>query len=169
MKKLSFLALTVVAMTNNINAQEQTKQLTPKTEKMSTTKTSAAPVKAFFDAFAKGDYQGILDAFHPETTITGVREAKRKTNEVYGTYKGIDGAKEMLTNLGNAFDTQSFTVENIVGGEGIAFANGKFVHKLKSTGKLYPSDWALYAVIKDGKIYEYHFYEDTAKFEEANK
>lgn len=135
---------------------------------MSTTNTSTVPVRVFFDAFAQGDFEGILNAFHPETTITGIREGERKEKDMYGTYKGTEGVKEFLTNLGNAFDTQSFSVENIVGGEGIAFANGKFVHKVMATGKLFPSDWALYAVIKDGKIYEYHFYEDSARFEEAN-
>lgn len=139
-----------------------------KNRKMSTTNDSTAPIKAFFDAFAKGDFEGILNAFHAETTITGIREDERKEKDLYGTYKGIEGVKEFLTKLGNTFDTQSFSVENIIGGEGIAFANGKFVHKVKATGKLFPSDWALYAVIRDGEIYEYHFYEDSARFEEAN-
>lgn len=136
---------------------------------MSTTNSSTAPVQAFFDAFGKGDFQGILDTFHPETTITAVREDKRSGNEIYGTYKGTEGVKDFLTNLGNAFDTQSFSVENIAGGGDVAFANGKFVHKLKSTGNLFPSDWALYVVVKDDKIFEYHFYEDSARFEKANK
>ncbi len=130
---------------------------------------SSLPIKAFFEAFGKGNFQGILDAFHPDVTITAVRNVDRINGQLYGTYKGNDGVKEFLTNLGNAFDTQSFSVENVVGGDGVAFANGKFVHKLKTNGNLYPSDWALYAVIKDNKIFEYHFYEDTATFEEANK
>jgi uncharacterized protein len=129
---------------------------------------STAPVQAFFNAFAKGDFQGILDAFHPDVTITAVRESERSGNEIYGTYKGIEGVKAFLTNLGGTFDTQAFSVENIVGGEGVAFANGKFVHKLKATEKLFPSDWALYVVEKDDKIFEYHFYEDSQKFAEAN-
>ncbi|MGV8963380.1 MAG: nuclear transport factor 2 family protein [Candidatus Saccharimonadaceae bacterium] len=135
---------------------------------MSIINTSTVPVKVFFDAFAKGNFEGILNAFHPQTTIVAIREGERREKDFYGTYKGVEGVKEFLKNLGDAFDTQSFSVENIVGGEGIAFANGKFVHKLKATGRLFPSDWVLYAVIKNRKIYEYHFYEDSAKFEEAN-
>ncbi len=129
---------------------------------------SSEPVKTFFEAFIKGDFQGILDTFHVDTTITAIREAERNSGSLYGTYKGSAGVKEFLNNLGNTFDNQSFSVENIVGGEGIAFANGRFVHKVKATEKLYPSDWALFTVIKEGKIYEYHFYEDSARFEEAN-
>lgn len=130
---------------------------------------SSTPVKAFFEAFGKGDFQGILDAFHPDTTLIGIREADRFAQDLYGTYRGIEGVKVFLTNLDETFETQAFSVENIVGGEGVAFANGKFVHKVKATGKLFPSDWALYAVIKEGKIYEYHFYEDSATFEASNR
>jgi len=136
---------------------------------MSTRNISATVVQAFFEAFGKGDFEEILNTFHPETTITGIREAKRNPGDLYGTYKGIEGVKEFLSGLENTFDTQSFSVENIIGENEIAFANGKFVHKIKTTGRLFSSSWALHAVIKDGKIYEYHFFEDSAKFEEANK
>ncbi len=169
MKRLIFILLLLNISGTTLIAQTNSKIHNQKPKKeMSTPNHSETPVKAFFEAFGKGDYQGILDAFHPETTITAVRDGER--NSVYaGTYKGAEGVKEFLANLGSTFDTQSFTVENIVGRQTVAFANGKFVHKVKSTGKLFPSDWALYAVIKDGKIYEYHFYEDSAKFEEANR
>lgn len=164
--KTTFLIL-LLASSIALSAQEKNNSSTKNSKSMNTTLTSEAPVKAFFQAYSKGDYQGILDVFHPETTITAVREGA--VNGYIGTYKGIDGVKEFLTNLGKTFDTQLFTVENIVGGHGVAFANGKFVQKVKATEKRFASDWALYAVIKDGKIYEYHFYEDSAKFEEANR
>lgn len=130
---------------------------------------STAPVKAFFEAFGKGDFQAILDTFHPEITITAVREAERKKDEIYGTYKGTDGVKDFVAGISNAFDTQSFSVENVVRAGDVAFANGKFTHQLKSTGRLFSSDWVLYAKIKGSRIYEYHFYEDSAAFNEANK
>lgn len=129
---------------------------------------NATPVEAFFEAFGKGDYQGILDTFHPQTTITAVRKGNRTNNEIYGTYQGVEGVKTFLTNLGNTFETQSFSVENILSHADKTFANGKFVHKVKATEKLFESDWVLYAVIKEDKIYAYHFHEDSAKFEEAN-
>jgi uncharacterized protein len=139
-----------------------------KNKKMDTIETSTKPVKAFFDAFSKGDFQGILNTFHKEVVITAVRESTQSGSEIYGTYNGIDGVKKFLSNLGTAFDTKAFSVQNIVGNDKVAFANGKFVHKIKQTEKLFASDWALYAVIKDGKIIEYHFYEDSEKFSKAN-
>ena len=83
------------------------------------------------------------------------------------SYKGKDGAKAFLTNVGSAFDTKAFTVENIIGEGDVSFANGKFTHVLKTTGKLFKSDWALMCIVKDNKILEYHFYEDSEKFSAA--
>ena len=74
---------------------------------------------------------------------------------------------EFISNLGAEFDTKVFTVENLVSEGNVVFANGKFTHELKSTGKLFSSDWALMCVIKNDKILEYHFYEDSEKFAEA--
>lgn len=125
-------------------------------------------VKDFFAAFGAGDFQSILDTFHPEVTITAIREAKRENAELYGTYKGSEGVASFLKNLGNTFDSKLFEIQNIVSQGYITFANGSFAHQVKRTGKMFISDWVLYAVEKDGKIFEYHFYEDSAKFEEAN-
>jgi ketosteroid isomerase-like protein len=36
-----------------------------------------------------------------------------------------------------------------------------FTAQAKATGKSFSSDWALYTVIKNGKIFEYFFYEDS--------
>jgi len=135
---------------------------------MSATKQSTEPVKAFFNAFGNGNFEGIINSFHQDCVITAVRDDIREKDEIYGTYRGKDGAKEFISNLGNAFNTKAFTVENVVGEGDVAFANGKFTHELKTTNKQYSSDWSLMCKIKDGKIFEYHFYEDTAKFAEAS-
>lgn len=155
-----------------INAEAQvssTKSVKTKNDKtMQTTIVSTEPVKAFFNAFGNGNFEGIINSFHDNCTITAVRDNTREKNEIYGTYKGKEGVKEFISNLGNAFNTKAFTVENVIGEGDIAFANGKFTHEIKATNKLYSSDWSLMCKIQDGKILEYHFYEDTAKFAEAS-
>lgn len=132
-------------------------------------KQSKEVVQGFFNAFGKGDFDGIINSFHDSCTIVGIRDAQRNGTQVYGTYKGKEGAKAFLSNLGNAFDTKAFSVQNVIGEGNISFANGKFTHIVKSTGKSFSSDWALMCVIKDDKIFEYHFYEDSEKFSEANR
>lgn len=76
--------------------------------------------------------------------------------------------RAFLSNLGNTFDTKAFAVENIIGEGNLASANGTFTHVIKATGKSFSSDWALMCILQDGKILEYHFYEDSAKFSELN-
>lgn len=131
-------------------------------------KKSKEVLQEFFTAFGNQDFEGILNTFHPNTKIFAIKDKSRSDNEIYGTYVGKEEVPTFLTNLGNTFDTQSFSIENIIGEDNVAFANGSFVHKIKSTDKLFPSDWALYAKIEDDKILEYHFYEDSAAFEKAN-
>ncbi|MBJ6760417.1 nuclear transport factor 2 family protein [Myxococcaceae bacterium JPH2] len=134
-----------------------------------TTKTSADVLKGFFDAFGKGDADGVVNSFHPDALIVAVRKGDRKGEQLHGSYKGKDGAKEFVTNLGKNFDTKAFSVEHLIGDGDVAYASGAFVHNIRSTGKPYASDWALKVLVKDGKILEYHFYEDSAGFVEASK
>jgi uncharacterized protein len=131
--------------------------------------SSADVVRGFFAAFGKGDADGVINSFHPEVAITAVRRAERKPDQLYGTYAGREGAKAFLVALGKTFDTQAFSVANVIGEGGIAFANGSFVHKVRTTGKPFASDWALMCVVKEGKILEYHFYEDSAAYVDASR
>lgn len=136
---------------------------------METVKQSKEVVQGFFNAFGKGDFNGIINSFHESCKITAVREAVRNGAEIYGSYEGKEGAKTFISNLGNAFDTKAFSVANIISEGNIAFASGKFTHLVKSSGKSFSSDWALMCLIKDDKILEYHFYEDSQKFSDASK
>ncbi|PJZ40237.1 SnoaL-like domain protein [Leptospira kmetyi] len=139
---------------------------------LSAEKKSNAPVdvvNGFFSAFGKGDLSGVIGSFHENATITAVRKSSRKSGELYGSYSGKKGAEEFVSNLGKIFNTKEFVVENVIGKKEVVFANGRFKHELKSTGKTYESDWALKCVVKDGKILEYNFYEDTSSFDVANR
>ena len=120
---------------------------------------STEPVQAFFAAFGKGDMDGIMATLHDDVQVVA---GGKEVTPIYGTYSGHSGAKQFLTNLGENFDTQAFSVDELVGEGDTAFASGSFAHKVKSTGKLFESDWVLLAKIEEGKISRYHFFEDTA-------
>ncbi|TGL39812.1 nuclear transport factor 2 family protein [Leptospira perdikensis] len=124
-------------------------------------------LETFFSEFGKGNAKGVLNCFHPQTTITAVRNQNRIENQLYGTYTGISGAEEFLKNMGSQFDTKRFQVDQIVGKKDWVFASGSFLHIIKQTNKPFESDWALKVQIKDGKIFSYHFYEDSASYLEA--
>ncbi|QSQ20835.1 nuclear transport factor 2 family protein [Pyxidicoccus parkwayensis] len=145
------------------------KEMTAAAAATTATKSAADVVKGFFDAFGKGDGEAVVNSFHKDAVITAVRKGERKGTQLHGTYNGQQGAKDFVTNLGKNFDTKAFSVDSVIGEGNVAFASGAFVHNIRTTGKPYASDWALKVIVKDGKILEYHFYEDSAGFVEASK
>jgi ketosteroid isomerase-like protein len=151
-------------ISNQLFAQSESKK-----QKMNNVKSSSEVVKDFFAAFGKGDMEGLINSFQDNCKITAVRESARTGKEIYGSYEGKQGVSDFISNLGAAFNTKAFTVNNVIGEGKVAFANGKFTHEIKSTGKMFSSDWALMCVVENGKILEYHFYEDSASFINANK
>lgn len=171
MKKVfSILTGVFLFVASQINTVAQTnKNQTIKSKKMETVKQSKEVVQEFFTAFGGGDLSGINNLFNDSCIITSIRADDTRDDQIYGTYRGKDGAKMFITKLVNTFNTKSFSVDNIISEGNIAFANGKFTHIIKSTGKYFSSDWALMCLIKDDKILEYHFYEDSQKFIEAIK
>lgn len=160
---LAACSLQAVAQSN----KPSTPVATPVKAKMSNP-SSADVVKGFFAAFGKGDVEGVVNSFHEKATIVAVRKGDRKGNH-YGNYAGREGARAFVTVLGKTFDTQAFAVDHVIGEGNVAFASGSFTHKLKTTGKLFTSDWALKCIVQDGKILEYHFYEDSEAFRDAGK
>ena len=77
-------------------------------------KQSKEVVQDFFNAFSHGDFNGVINSFHDSCTVIAIRDAERSNNQIYGTYRGKDGAQAFLSNLGNTFDTKAFSVENII-------------------------------------------------------
>lgn len=167
-KTVSVFATMCILAIGTINSTAQTNNI-EKIKKMETVNSSKEVVQGFFNAFGKGDLNSIINSFHDSCKVTAVRNANRDGDQIYGSYQGVEGVKKFISNLGTTFDTKMFSVENIISERDVVFANGKFSHILKSSGKAFSSNWALMCVIKDNKIIEYHFYEDSQKFYEANK
>jgi hypothetical protein len=166
MKKLLIIALGCLAIGT---ARAQSASTSKSTNMQSTTTSPKAPVQAFFSAFSKGDLEGLAATFHDNCTITAVRPGARTAGTLYGTYAGKAGVRDFVAQLGATFDTKAFSVDHMAGEGDVAFASGSFSHIVKATGKAYASDWSLMCVIRDGKILEYHFYEDSARYAEASK
>jgi ketosteroid isomerase-like protein len=164
---LFFIGINMSVMAQ-ANSPKNNNSLKDQRTMTTTTNKSAEAVKDFFNAFSKGDAAGLINCFDTDAIIVAVKEGSRTDNEIYGTYRGRDGAKDFITNLGKTFDTKAFNIDHIIGEGAVAFANGSFTHLVKSTGKLFSSAWALSVVVKDGKILEYRFYEDSASFMSAS-
>lgn len=126
-------------------------------------------IQYYFDSFKQGDIEKVLNTFHDNCLIISVRNEERKKTQLHGTYRTKKNAKQFLQNIANHFNPLEFNIEEIVASKQIVFANGKFKHYVKNTGKIFISDWVQRCIIEDGKIKEYRFYEDSAAFVEASK
>ena len=122
-------------------------------------------IETLFDKLKSGDMDGLLEIIHPDAVIIGVREQENARMPIYGTYRGPEGMRMFVGTLRTAFETELFEVGHIMETDGKGFACGRFRHKVRHTGRLFESAWALYAEIEDGKLSLYRFFEDTAALE----
>ncbi|WP_109299983.1 NAD(P)H-dependent oxidoreductase [Aquimarina sp. AU474] len=132
-------------------------------------KTNKEVVESYFNAFTSGNLDKVLTIFHPNAYIVSVKEEERSTEKLHGIYRTREEAKQFLKNIVALFETKEFTVDTVVEAEGnLVIAKGKFSHLVKSSGKLFNSNWVQLCIIKDEMIKEYRFYEDSAALIEAS-
>ncbi len=96
-----------------------------------------------------------------------VRDEHYSEVPIYGARRGRDGLEDFVQSLRNAFDTQSFHVDHVMETETEGAGFGRFEHRVKTTGKMFRSHWALQCAFEDGKMSVYRFYEDSAALEES--
>ncbi len=132
-------------------------------------KTNDEVVQAYFNAFQKGDLDGVLKIFHPDCYIVSVKEEQRPTEQLHGIYSTRKEARQFLNNIVSLFETKEFIVDTVVeASDNLVIAKGTFSHLVKSSGKLFNSNWIQLCVIQDEMIKEYRFYEDSAALIEAS-
>lgn len=132
-------------------------------------KTDKEVIESYFNAFTSGNLDEVLTIFHPNTYIVSVKEEERSTEQLHGIYRTREEAKQFLKNIVALFETKEFTVDTVVEAEGnLVIAKGKFSHLVKSSGKLFNSNWVQICAIEDEMIKEYRFYEDSAALIEAS-
>lgn len=124
-------------------------------------------LEAFFQNLKRGDTNSIISLIHPQAVIVGVRETPDPKMPIYGTFHGPEGMQHFLEILRSAFETELFDVETLLEDGQTGFACGRFRHKVRHTGRLFESNWALYAELEDGQLKLYRFHEDTAALEAA--
>jgi ketosteroid isomerase-like protein len=122
------------------------------------------PIVRFFTAVKSGDIDDALAVVDD----AAVFEAQGPTTApVYGRFVAHEGVKEFIAILAELFDTEVFEVRKAVEAEGFAFAFGYMQHRVRKTGRIFKSEWALVCEVKDGKILTYKMFEDTAALVDA--
>jgi uncharacterized protein len=119
-------------------------------------------VQHAWEAFGRGDIEGVLDAFAPN--------AQTRLPESLpwgGTYTGPDGFRDFLTRLGEAFEQFKATPEKVLGADdNHVIVVAKTKGKARGGGVLESNIVWLYQ-LRDGKIAEAESWGDTAQVLEA--
>jgi putative flavoprotein involved in K+ transport len=116
-------------------------------------------VDDFFTALGSGNDEAALELVTPDATF----EAQGPPGvPIYGRFEGREGVRCFIATLRELFDTERFDVRQSTQSDGLAFAYGYMQHRLRSTGRVFRSEWALYCEVREGRIRTYKMFEDTA-------
>jgi NADPH2:quinone reductase len=121
--------------------------------------TTNTIVDEFFAALDSGNEEAALDLVTPDATFEAQGPA---SVPIYGCFEGREGVRRFIATLRELFDTERFDVRQSTQSDGLAFAYGYMQHRLRTTGRVFRSEWALYCELRDGRIRTYKMFEDTA-------
>lgn len=125
----------------------------------------AAKIHAFFQSLK--DVEAAKRLIAPDAVFIAARAKSYPDLPVYGTYRGHEGFSRFVAQLRESFDTKLFQIDHALENEETGFASGRFSHRVRKTGDMFDSHWAVLFKFKDGLVAHYRFYEDTAALEEA--
>jgi uncharacterized protein len=120
-----------------------------------TTNMPLATVQRMFEAFGKGDLDGLLETVHPDSRWTYVGANPRPAK---GVYVGRDGAKRFFENILRNLDMTAFHLREFVTENDTVVVFGFEAGTVKATGKPFRNEWAQKYVVQDGLITEMEEY-----------
>jgi uncharacterized protein len=116
-------------------------------------------VDDFFTALGAGNEEAALGL----VTVDATFEAQGPPNvPIYGRFEGREGVRRFIATLRELFDTERFDVRQSTQSDDLAFAHGYMQHRLRNTGRVFRSEWALFCELREGRIRTYKMFEDTA-------
>lgn len=127
-----------------------------------TTDDPQATVHRMFEAFGKGDLDGLLETVHPDSRWTYVGANPRPAE---GVFVGKDGARRFFGNILRNLDMQEFRPQEFVTENDTVVVFGFESGTVKATGRTFRNRWAQKYVVRDGLITEmeeYNIQVDTA-------
>ncbi|MGB7413457.1 MAG: nuclear transport factor 2 family protein [Thermosynechococcaceae cyanobacterium] len=104
-------------------------------------------IERLFQSVANGN----IDSAVAMTTPDVIFEAQGPSEiPIYNIFKGHEGVRLFFSTLGDLFDTEAFEVRSSISDSSSAFAYGYMQHRVKRSGLVFRSDWALYCVLPLG-------------------
>ena len=126
---------------------------------MMSDQTNISVVQQAYAAFGQGDIPGVLDLLTDDVvwTLQGP-----STIPFAGTRRGREGVAEFFSLVGKTLEFQQFEPREFVAQGDAVVVLGYERSIAKSTGRSLEQEWAHVYRLRDGKIAEGRFFEDTA-------
>jgi ketosteroid isomerase-like protein len=121
-------------------------------------------VQAIFEAFGRGDIPGLLGLVTEDARWNAPGPS---SVSYYGERSGHAGVTEFFVQIGSNIDFERFELGEIIAEGDRVVALGSERGRVKATGKTFDNDWALVFTIRDGKVTNFHCYDNTGAVAEA--
>ena len=122
------------------------------------------PVQQFFSCTANGDISGALELINDNVVFEAQGPS---TVPIYGQFQGKDGVRRFIRIASEMFEKEIFEFRKWAEAENYVFAYGFLQHRVRKSGRIFKSEWALVCQIENGKIISYKMFEDTAALQAA--
>jgi hypothetical protein len=117
-------------------------------------------IRSVYEAFGRGDVPAILgmladdvdwyDPGPPEVTHAG-------------RYRGRDDVGRFFSKVGESLDIEAFQQTEFIAKGDRVIVLGSIRAKVKRTGLVYDSEFAMSWTLRDGRVTKWQVYEDTAR------
>jgi len=129
--------------------------------------TSLDTVQTFLKHVFAGTLEEALALVASEAQFISARPVPNPRVPVHGTFIGPAGAREFFRLFAALLEPGEFNITACFSeGEHVCMY-GNLLHRSRTTGRDFPSNWALICRVQQGQLTLYHFYEDTAALEAA--
>lgn len=122
------------------------------------------PVQTFLGHVGRGDLPAALDLLADDVLFEPQGPAHLP---IYGRFEGKAGVERLFKTLAREFETETFEIRTWAQAGDVLFAHGFMRHRVRRTGLVVESGFALVVTIAGGFIRHWRIFEDTAAFEAA--
>jgi ketosteroid isomerase-like protein len=122
-------------------------------------------VQQAYQSIKAGDMQALLN-----TLATDVQwQLPEMENVLFaGMWQGREAIRQFFSNVFEVQDVVEFEPEEYIAQGDKVVVLGRFLMRIKATGKDFGSDWAQVWTVKDGKVTRFYEYVDTAVVSRAH-
>jgi ketosteroid isomerase-like protein len=122
-------------------------------------------VQSLYAPFGRGDIATIINALAPD--IDWFVNGRREDYPLLGPRKGPAEVQQFFHGIAENQETVEFSPREFYEAENRVFVLGRYVWKLRKTGRSVAAEWVHVFTIRNGKVVAFREFTDTAQFAHA--